>query len=545
MSANSVDQNTLPPSQDPAGAGATIEPPRDFLGILRRLGPGLIIAASIVGSGELVATTKTGAQAGILLLWLIIIGCVIKVFVQVELGRFAISHGESTLSALNAIPGPRFRVNWLVWYWCLMMLASLGQLGGIVGAVGQSLAISFPLTGDYLAVVSRPSPAELKTYVGHEAALAAQTDDWSKLSVQDRNRAARGHELLRQQLELLGEPGRELIERVHRNEKIIDPWTLDDRLWATIIAVITAWMLGVGRYGLIQNVSTVLVVGFTFITVGNVFSLQTTDRWAISSTAFLDGLSFRLPNSPDALGTALAAFGIIGVGASELVAYPYWCLEKGYARYAGQRSDDPEWARRAKGWVKVMLIDALVSMVVYTLATLAFFLMGAAVLHQDGRDPAGMRLVNTLAYAYVPVFGVYAKWLFLVGAFAVLYSTYLVANAGHARTITDAFKIFGVIDRDRQTDHDRSVKWLSILLPFVCLAVFLPGGDPVTMITISGMMQAFMLPMLSGAALYFRYTQTDSRLRPGLMWDICLALSSLAMLIAGAWGVWEQVKKFL
>lgn len=46
-------------------------PPTNILGILGRLGPGLIIAGSIVGSGELIATTKTGAEAGFWLLWLI------------------------------------------------------------------------------------------------------------------------------------------------------------------------------------------------------------------------------------------------------------------------------------------------------------------------------------------------------------------------------------------------------------------------------------------------------------------------------------------
>ena len=45
-------------------------PPTRFLGILGHLGPGLIIAGSIVGSGELIATTKTGAEAGFTLLWM-------------------------------------------------------------------------------------------------------------------------------------------------------------------------------------------------------------------------------------------------------------------------------------------------------------------------------------------------------------------------------------------------------------------------------------------------------------------------------------------
>jgi len=49
---------------DPAAAHAVADPPTNFFGILQKLGPGLIIAGSIVGSGELIATTKTGAQAG-------------------------------------------------------------------------------------------------------------------------------------------------------------------------------------------------------------------------------------------------------------------------------------------------------------------------------------------------------------------------------------------------------------------------------------------------------------------------------------------------
>src|SRR5688500_7111151 len=117
----------------------TVEiPPTSILGILSRLGPGLIIAGSIVGSGELIGTTKTGAQAGFWLLWLIVVGCVIKVFVQVELGRDAIVRGKTTLDALSEVPGPAIRGhgNWLIWYFFLMFIASIGQLGGIVGGVG-------------------------------------------------------------------------------------------------------------------------------------------------------------------------------------------------------------------------------------------------------------------------------------------------------------------------------------------------------------------------------------------------------------------------
>ena len=97
-------------SVTPESAVQTKAPPTTIRGILRSLGPGLIIAGSIVGSGELIATTTTGAEAGFTLLWLIIIGCIIKVFVQVELGRYTITTGTTTMSGLNSLPGPRLGV---------------------------------------------------------------------------------------------------------------------------------------------------------------------------------------------------------------------------------------------------------------------------------------------------------------------------------------------------------------------------------------------------------------------------------------------------
>jgi len=52
-----------------------------------------MLASLIVGSGELIATT-VGAEAGFALLWLIVIGCAIKVAAQVEIGRNTVTRGR-------------------------------------------------------------------------------------------------------------------------------------------------------------------------------------------------------------------------------------------------------------------------------------------------------------------------------------------------------------------------------------------------------------------------------------------------------------------
>ena len=58
-----------------------------------------------------------------------------KVFVQVELARLAVVERISTLEPLDQVPGPRLRVSWLVWFWVLMYVGLVFQVGGIIGGI--------------------------------------------------------------------------------------------------------------------------------------------------------------------------------------------------------------------------------------------------------------------------------------------------------------------------------------------------------------------------------------------------------------------------
>jgi Mn2+/Fe2+ NRAMP family transporter len=316
------------------------------------------------------------------------------------------------------------------------------------------------------------------------------------------------------------------------------PW--DDRLWAAIIAVVTSGLLVAGRYGLIQSVSTVLVCGFTLTTVINLAMLQMQPSWAVTFGDVVNGLSFRLPpHSHTALATAMATFGIIGVGATEIVFYPYWCLEKGYARFTGPRDESPAWAERARGWMRVLSWDAWCSMVLYTFATIAFYLLGAATLGRTGLNPASSDMIRTLQVMYEPVFNESAWIVFLVGAFAVLYSTFFVANASHARVFSDTIAVLGLVSKTESAQR-RRVVFFSGLFPLLCLVMYVFFPQPARLVLISGVMQAFMLPMLAIAGLYFRYRRSDPRLEPGKLWDACLWLSAVGMFVAGIWAVVSQ-----
>ncbi|HIG26671.1 MAG TPA: transmembrane Mn(2+) transporter [Verrucomicrobiales bacterium] len=521
------------PSDNSSVTSGIESPPQRLSGILKRLGPGLIVAGSIVGSGELIATTKTGAEAGFSLLWLILIGCFIKVFTQIEFGRFTIATGQTTLAGLNQVPGPRFRVNWIVWGWLFMTILVLAQQGGIAGGVGQALSISFPLTEN-----------------GRQ--FNEVQDSRVKLKV---NQAL----LQRYQQESGENPSTSQTKQIHHIQSEItllekklstfstSPKSNDDIIWAAIIILFTTGLLWVGKYGFIQTFATVMVASFTAVTLFTVIRLQRQPDWSINWSQLWEGLRFSLPepsaDNPSArpLQTALATFGIIGVGAAELIMYPYWCLEKGYARFTGPKEPSDSWMGRARGWMRVMRIDAWCSMAIYTFATVAFFFLGATVLFRTSLNPEGADLIRTLAEMYVPVFGPKAHSMFLFGAVAVLYSTLFVALASTALVASDAVRVFGFRD-----DSEASKKtWYSrfcLAFPLIALSMLLMvPKSPEKLVLASGVAQALMLPALGCGALFFRYKKCDPELRPGRLWDLFLWLSALGFLVAGAWLAWFKL----
>jgi Mn2+/Fe2+ NRAMP family transporter len=438
--------------------GAAAPPPTTFWGILRAIGPGLILTANIVGTGELIATTRLGAEVGFTLLWFIIFSCFIKVFVQVELARYTVAEGVGSIDALNRLPGPRFRVSWIVWLWFFMYVGTLCQVSGMIGGI-----------------------AEL---------LADRSEVW-----------------------------------VHRG-------------WAAAIALGTAAILVGGRYGVVERVSTTLVVVFTLSNIAAVLLLAGTP-FHLTGAQLSEGLSFHLP---DEVITTFAVFGITGVGAAELIYYPIWCLEKGYARSAGPRDDSPEWLARAQGWMRVMKIDAWVSMAVYTVGTLSFYLLGAAILNREGLTVGNADAIDSLAVMYVHALGDSGRWLFYIGGFMVLYSTLFVSTASNARLAADAGRLAGLFTFRSPADRLRIIRWAVVILPIATLLIYVRFESLVTLVLIGGVAQALMLPFLAGAAVYFHHHFIPEGLRSGRAWTAFLWISFLAMTAVGLFQVWRAAQ---
>lgn len=467
VSRTEYDPYALPPD-------ALREPPESLWSALRQIGPGIILAGSIIGTGELLQTTKMGAEHGFAFLWLILFSCVAKVFIQVELGRHSLSSGKPTLAALDALPGPRLGAHWLVWWWFFMLLATVFQLGAMVGGVGQAIHLLWPAGAHALVERLQPiSPYLAGVCTEHPAYV-----------------------------------------------------------WAIPTALLAEGLLLSGGYKRIEAITTLLVVGVTGVTVACVLALPFTG-FPIPWGDVGRGLMVSLPDGGAGVAIAFSVFGITGVGASELYAYPYWCLEKGYARYAGARQEDAEWARRARGWLRVMTLDAWVSMAVFTVATVAFYCMGATVLHKLHLVPEKQHMMAHLAEMYVQAFGhPWTKTLFLVGGSVVLFKTLYVATASNSRLSADFVSLARIARHADAAARGRWIRRFCILYPLLALTLFFAFGDPAFMVLLGGLAQAVTLPVISGAALYLRYRRTDRRLAPAPAIDVCVWLAFL--LIVGA-----------
>lgn len=479
--ASQFDPYAMPPD-------GIMEPPQSLWAALRKIGPGIILAGSIIGSGELLLTTALGAEYGFAFLWLIIFSCIVKVFVQIELGRYAISSGKPTLGALNEFPGPKWRVHWLVWWWLIMLLATVSQLGAMIGGVAQALYLAFPGGTDWLAGVIEPISAS-----------AAES------------------------------------LRSHREYP-----------WAVVTAFSAVGLLLIGGYKSIERITTVMVAGVTGITVlcvmilpasGYPFRGEDIVQGFTLFTQTDQGWTFAIPAA--GIAAAFGAFGITGVGASELYAYPYWCLEKGYARFVGQQSEEEAWVRRAKGWLRVMHLDAWVSMLVFTTATVAFYFLGATVLHRQGLVPEKSEMISTLAEMYVPTFGDWTRFAFLIGAWAVLFKTLYVASASNSRLTADFLSLGRFLKFDSAEPRRICIQRFCVFYPLFGLLLYFTFRDPRAMVIFGGFFQAATLPVIAAATVYMRYRRTDRRLAPSKLSDICLWLAFLSISVVAAYAIWD------
>ncbi|HEX8059908.1 MAG TPA: Nramp family divalent metal transporter [Cyclobacteriaceae bacterium] len=434
------------------------EPPSTLLERFKFLGPGFILSASIVGSGELIATTILGAKAGFVALWVIIFSCLAKVAVQLEFGKHTVLTGERCMQALSHLRGPK---RWAVWALFVLIGLKIIQLGGMLGGAVVILNMLFP--------------------------------------------------------------------------------TVPIAVWAVVMGGTIATIIYNGRYKIIEKIALFVICMFTVLTMTSLISLQFTP-FGFSILSVLDQQKLHIPS--EILPYAIGAFGITGVAADEIIAYTYWCLEKGYASYTGPRDNSGAWKVRAEGWIKVMYLDATVAMIIYTVVTVAFYLLGASVLYQRGEVPVGNEVIEALAVIYTVSLGPGIKSVYLIGGFFVLFGAVFSTAGAWSRIFPDIFGQLGWLEFDNLEKRRKVIKVLAILFPACWVMTYLFIQLPVLMVLFGGLVGSLMLFVVMAGAIHFKYGEVQL-LPSGKLYTVAFWISLISIFIVGVYGVVRVTSEIL
>ena len=530
---------------DPAGdpyvrSADSLEPPRGPWATLRQLGPGMILVGGIVGSGELIMTTKLGAVAGFGLLWFVLLSCFIKVVVQAELARHTISSGKTFLAVFNDLPGPSIeRPRWLTLRWMAFVLAA-STIALAVYVQLQPARKTWWMAAA-LTVVVLALTVLCARLISLRPGISAPVQG-NRDTQQTNPRVNWFTWLWLASMLLMFVNSAAILGAAGQTIEMALPGLLGDHssaVWAFVVAAVAASVLLSGTYGVLEKTLIALVVSFTVLTVVCTVLLQWTE-FSITWSNVRHGLSVSVPHpmSTSLALTALAMFAGTGVAYGEMWSYTYWCMEKGYAKNVGDAQPGRQWSRRARGWIRVMYTDVVVTMVVYTVSTICFYLLGCAILYSNQLDPEGSQTIAVLGSAYTKSLGNWAATLFVVGAFFVMFTTVLAGLAGTSRLMADALGVVGIID---SADYSARLKFIRVFvivyLTMSGIAYWLFQNPPAMLAITSSVIGALMYPILGLGVLYLRHFKVDRRILPGRLTTAWLWVCGISLTVISPGGI--------
>jgi Mn2+/Fe2+ NRAMP family transporter len=118
-----------------------VSQPPQLLTRLGRVGPGLAIAATGVGAGDLIAASVAGLRFGTALAWAVLLGAVLKYVLNEGIARWQLGEDRTVLSAVVE----RFP-RWVTWYLAVyFVLWTAAVAAGLAAACGIAAATLWPV----------------------------------------------------------------------------------------------------------------------------------------------------------------------------------------------------------------------------------------------------------------------------------------------------------------------------------------------------------------------------------------------------------------
>lgn len=115
------------------------QPPSGTLARWKLVGPGIVVAVTGVGAGDLVATLIAGSRFGYALLWAAVVGCIVKIALAEGSARYHLATGSTMLEGWRSLG------IWTYWYFGIYIVLWGFVYGGTaMSATALPLAALFP-----------------------------------------------------------------------------------------------------------------------------------------------------------------------------------------------------------------------------------------------------------------------------------------------------------------------------------------------------------------------------------------------------------------
>ena len=453
---------------------------RGFGAMLRIFGPGAIIASVTIGSGETVFASRGGAVFGYAMLWCFVGGGLMK-FVQVYTSaRYITLTGEHPIERWKYLPGPQ---GWAVWLLAIMTV------------------LCFPL---WLSGLPK---------------MLGGLTVW-----------------------ILGFEG-------------LDIWG-DARVWGTAFVVLAIVITMIQSYGALEKFQTI-VVSVLLLSILTAAAASQPDWLAVlmgtivpTIPAYEPWLVSKYPAV--AARSAIVEMGVylgaIGGGTQDYFGYIGMLREKAWGLMGRKVEDTADGVEIAadnanvnlgKAWLRAPMIDSSVSFACVIIFTMAFMILGAAVLRPQHIVPEGMQLLSVQADFLVRMHPALV-YLYQFGVFTAFFGTIMAAYELYARTTHECFR--PIVRRVREASVDSLRPWVVGYCGIGGVAIMWMGGNPVTIVTPA----AIFGGVLTCGLWCLLMVWTDRRFLPEPLrmgWPL-VCLNVLSGLFLTGWGIRSAIDFF-
>jgi len=351
---------------------------------MRLFGPGAIIASVTIGSGETLFASRTGAIFGYAVLWFIVVAVGCKLVQVYTAARYMILAGEHPMEAWARLPGPR------------------GWFPALLGALS---IFCFPFWLGGLSVM-------LGTALNWIFGLDTGTAESQRVSAQ---LFGTGTLILAVALTLI------------QSYKVLE--------WAqtTIVAILLLAVLA----AIVPTPVNWLEAARGAVRI----HWPVYEDWMRSSYP-------RIVADQTVLMALVVFMGAIGGGTYDYIGYLSFYREKRWGamdvdREVSERRPaiDPSEKNLLAGrqWTRAAVVDVFIGFLCVLIFTLAFNLLGAAILHPQHRVPDEFALL-TPQVQFLTQFGRGFKYLYQVGIFMAFWGTIYGAMEVYGRTAYECLR---------------------------------------------------------------------------------------------------------